>query len=177
MISSGVFRRVLIFLLLTSVLLVSEGCRTWSGQEERAAEAYNRGNILREAGRGDEAISAYRTALDEAPEFHAAAFNLGLTLIENDSPREALEYLEPLHTLDPGNLTILRAMGWAAWVAGDLELSLGYYDEVVRIFPADIPSRQSKADVLDSFGKYIEAVEVRRQLLTRTQQTRQQKNH
>ena len=114
-------------LLLMLCLSALAGCRTWSAREERAAQAYNRGNSLREAGRYEEAAAAYRDALAEAPEFRAASFNLALVLAESGGAGDAgesLQILEDLRSRDPRNLMILNALAWAAWNSGNPELWL-----------------------------------------------------
>lgn len=154
-------RRAVSLFLLAVIVLSFPGCRTWSGREEKAASAYNRGNLLRDEGRTDEAVAAYRESLAEAPGFRAARFNLALALVETGMADEGLGELESLRMQDPQNLMILRAMGWAAWNAGDVQVSLGFYDEALEIFYADIESLHGKADVLDAAGRPLEAAVVR----------------
>jgi tetratricopeptide (TPR) repeat protein len=158
-------RKLQSLLLLIVPLLLPLSCRTWSSREELAAQAYNNGNALRDAGLLEEALIAYSEALEHEPDMSAAVYNMALTLVELDRTAEALEILQALNNQDPRNLTVLRAMGWAAWVGGIPESALNYYQAVLVIYPADKDALRSIAEVYEAIGRPGDAVEMRRFLV------------
>ncbi len=150
--------------VLCAALLCS-GCRTWSAREERAAEAFNQANSLREQGQNEEAVELYQKALQAEPHYHAASFNLALLLTELGEGEQALEILEELRGEDPENLTILRAMAWTARQAGRTEQAEEYYREALNIFRADTLALKGLAELYEQLGRLDEAVACRRFLL------------
>ncbi|VDB01294.1 hypothetical protein S1OALGB6SA_2396 [Olavius algarvensis spirochete endosymbiont] len=139
------------FVVLSILMLFA--CQTWSTRKERAIEAYNQGNKLREAGRTLDSISYYKQALEYEPEMAAAAYNLALVLaaasdshadssdrntsLSKKNVEESLELLRSLLRRDPQNLTVLRALGWVSWKSNQLDVALEYYQAVLAVFPAD----------------------------------------
>jgi tetratricopeptide (TPR) repeat protein len=164
-------RQLQILLLLIVPLLLPLSCRTWSSREELAAQAYNNGNALRDAGLQEEALIAYSEALEHEPDMSAAVYNKALTLVELDRTVEALELLQILNNQDPRNLTVLRAMGWAAWVGGMPDSALNYYRAVLVIFPADKGALRSTAEVYEAIGRHNDAVEMRQFLVVLEENT------
>ena len=160
-------RRLCLAAALLAAAVLAGGCRSWSSRESLAAEAFGRGNSLREAGDADGAGAAYREALALEPDFHAAAFNLAL--LERDAGRfeSALGILGRLRDADPGNLTVLDALGRTAWDAGDPEASLGYYREALSVFEADPGALEGAAVVLENLGRPEESLRYRRILADR----------
>ena len=158
-------RLLLLFIAGSLPFLVFGGCRTWSSREERAAQAYNNGNLYREAGMYEDALSAYALALEHEPDMAAAIYNSALTLVTLDRSGEALETLQSLNQQDPGNLKVLRAMGWAAWKDGRVQASLDYYLSVLIVSPGDKVSLKAASEVYESSDRAGEAVEMRKLLL------------
>lgn len=169
MIRSGF--RLTILALLCVFLLIPTSCRTWSSREERAAQAYNDGNSLREAGLLNEALESYSLALGQEPDMAAAAYNSALTLVELGRSDEALDVLQNLNNRDPRNLTVLRAMGWAAWEGGNPDLSLNFYQAALVIFPADKKALRSVSEVYEATGRPERAVEHRQFLVSLDEST------
>lgn len=153
--------RYLPFLVFSLFLLFPGSCRTWSSREERAAQAYNEGNSMREAGRLENAEAAYRTALGHEPDMAAAVYNLALTLVDLGRADEALDLLQDLNQQDPNNLKVLRAMGWAAWKDGRPNAALDYYLSVLIIFPGDQEALRGASDVYEAIGRPADSVEYR----------------
>ncbi len=158
-------RLFLLFIAGSLPFLIFGGCRTWSSREERAAQAYNNGNLYREAGMYEDALSAYSLALEHEPDMAAAVYNSALTLVTLDRSGEALELLQSLNQQDPGNLKILRAMAWAAWKDGRVQASLDYYLSVLIVSPGDKVSLKAASEVYESSDRAGEAVEMRKLLL------------
>ena len=154
-------RLLLPVLVVSLVILITGGCRTWSSSEERAAQAYNEGNTFREAGMQEEAVRAYLLALEHEPEMSAATYNMALTLVDLDRSDEALVQLQILNQRDPMNLKVLRAMGWAAWEGGRPDASLDYYQAVLIIFPADEEALRGASEVYEALNRPADAVKMR----------------
>jgi protein O-GlcNAc transferase len=152
-------------LIIAAFLAVISSCRTWSAREEQAAASFNLGNQMRESGRLDEAVEAYKTALSYQENLASASYNLALTLSELGRLDEAKAYLGPLLESDPTNLKVLRAMAWVAWISGDADSSLRYYRRALDIFPGHIPSLNGISEVLESTGRPSQALEYRELLV------------
>ncbi len=155
----------LLFLPLLCAVLICGGCRTWSAREERAVMEFNRGNELRESGKSGPAAAAYRRALEEVPEYHAASFNLALVLVEQGEAAEGLAVLEKLRKKAPSNLIILRAMGWAAWKNSEAERAVEYYREALALSPGDVEALEGLSEVYEHSGRAEQAAVHRRFLL------------
>lgn len=160
-----VYLRKIFLLCAVSLAVLWGGCRTWSAQEEQAARFYNEGNLYREAGRLDEAVEAYRSALEAKPDLTAATYNLALTLTFLDCEDDALSLLQGLRQRDPKNLTVLRALAWVAMEKGEINDALGYYAAVLDLFPADAEALKGAADIHDAEGRAAQAVVLRRTLV------------
>jgi len=157
-------RAGLFLLLLSGFIILLNSCRTWSSREEKAAQAYNEGNLYRVGGEYEKALSAYSEALEYEPGMSAATYNSALVLVEIDRSGEALESLQFLNQRDPRNLTVLRAMAWAAWKDGRIQASLDYYLSALLISPGDRDSLLGACEVYETSGRAAEAVEMRKLL-------------
>ena len=147
------------------LLLVPSGCRTWTRAEQKAAEAYNRANTLREEGSLKEAEEAYRLALKFNPNMAAPAFNLALVLAELERFPDALDILKRLRRRDSDNLEIIRAAAWMHLRAGDAQEALALYREALEVFEADQESLRGIAGIFEDSGRVSEALEYRRALV------------
>jgi len=164
---------LLVFLLL--------GCRTLN--RERAITAYNQGNALREVGRTEDSILYYRQALEYEPEMAAAAYNLALVLVADadnhadskptdgsasppsENAEEAIELLEALLRRDPGNLTVLRALGWVSWKGAKLDAALNHYQAVLAVFPVDEAALGAVCEIYEAMGQPERTLENRKYLV------------
>ena len=163
-----IFGRAGFFPVLFIVILLPlsfSGCRTWSSREEKAAQAFNDGNRYRESGQLEEALEAYGIALEQNPGMASAVYNSALVLVELGRSGEALELLHSLNQQDPENLTILRAMAWAAWKDGRVQASLDYSLSVLIRSPGDVDALRFASDVYDASDRAAEAVSLRKRLL------------
>ena len=161
-------RRMLICFPAVAVLLllpVPSGCRTWTRAEQKASEAYNRANTLREEGSLEEAEEAYRLALKFNPNMAAPAFNLALTLAELERFPDALDILKRLRKRDSENLEIIRAAAWMHLRAGDAQEALSFYREALAVFEADQESLRGIAGIFEDSGRLSEGLEYRRALV------------
>jgi tetratricopeptide (TPR) repeat protein len=73
---------------------------------------------LRAAGHYDQAVGAFREALDKAPELSRAHFQLGITYVYKGELSEALDQLEAAVRLAPGNPRFRAYLGYAYAASG-----------------------------------------------------------
>ncbi len=85
------------------------------------------GNLLRMAGRLDEAESAYRAAIDLAPDKVAPRYNLGILLQQQGETAEALEQYRKVANLDP-------SFAWAHYQIGALLEARGNDSQALKAY-------------------------------------------
>lgn len=78
-------------------------------------------NVLRKLGRDDEALAAYRTALEALPQDHALRLGYARMLVDLERLPEAREQFHLLGRQLPDNADVAYAEGLLAMQAGDLE--------------------------------------------------------
>jgi tetratricopeptide (TPR) repeat protein len=81
-------------------------------------------------GKYDQAIRNFQTALNEKPYLLTPNFFLGVDLLKQRHPRQALPYLEKAIQLDPRNLQARLNLGKAYFDLGDLDAANQNYDFV-----------------------------------------------
>lgn len=85
------------------------------------------GNLLLLTGEREEAESAYRRALEIAPEMPSVRYNLGLLLYQAERPKEALAEFEVVAEVDPDN-------AWAVYQIGAVHDLLGAELKAVKFY-------------------------------------------
>ncbi len=95
-------------------------------QPRSAAMRHNLGNVYRDLGRYVDARGAYLEAIGLEPALAKAHAQLGVTLIRENEPREALPWLRKAAELDPTDESILESLG-------ELLLELDEYAESARV--------------------------------------------
>ena len=129
-----------------------------------------KGDALNASGRKDEALEAYRSALEiieldiqENPENSRALERKGRALYKMGEYEEALEAFDRSIEVSPGPYAISSASD-AAWAGkGDVLLKLGRNEEAleafrqaIEIFPLNGDAWQGKGEALQALGKRIE---------------------
>lgn len=106
--------------------------------ELRPGEAvfhYNLANVLRDAGRPDEAIDEYRAALAQQPGDPDTLLNLGATLHSCDRLPEAAAVIRDLLKQDPQHLGALLNLGQILRSLGDVAGAAQAYTQVLTLDP------------------------------------------
>lgn len=93
------------------------------------------GNLLLLAGHREEAESAYRRALEIAPEMTSARYNLGLLLYQTERPKKALAEFKVVADADPDNAWVLYQIGAAHDLLGSERKAVEFYARAFRLDP------------------------------------------
>ncbi len=86
------------------------------------------GNLLREAGKPDEAAHYYRAVLAGLPLDFKTYGNLGLVLLNQNRPHDAIAVYEKALALEPDQADIRMSLGIAQLAAGDFDRGWGNYE-------------------------------------------------
>lgn len=126
--------------ITVSAILIVAGLVYWqrARRAERGAIAYQEAVRLLSAGRADEAVMAYRTAVANERTNRKYREGLGLALVQTGHWQEARTILDPMAKSDPGSGLTLWGLAQAAALSGDRQqaarlsaraLSLDWPDE------------------------------------------------
>jgi len=149
------------------VLLVSFGGRTllrnavWSSPVGLWVEAANSapdhwvprlllGEALQEAGRRDEAVEQYRTAIALRPREQFAYSKLGTCLVELGRLQEAADTFNRLQGLDPQSTVAPTGLGTIAMLQGDPRRAHDYFRTALERDRSNVPARQLLASLVES---------------------------
>jgi Mlc titration factor MtfA (ptsG expression regulator)/Tfp pilus assembly protein PilF len=123
------------------------------GGQERAEALYERGGVLREAGRLDEALADLTQAIRLCPELGVAHADRGAIHAERGERAQALADLDEAIRLDPRDdgAWLERALVHAD--AGDLERALKDLDRAVQLSPHDADILRQRAEVYEDMGR------------------------
>ena len=117
----------------------------WSEAVDKAPTSWHAqllfGEALHDAGRHEEAIGAFTTALRTQPEEPAIYPKLGLCLIEVGRLKPAAAAFEKLRQLDPRSPDGTNGLGALALVAGQPEQARSLYEETLLYDPWNVPAR------------------------------------
>jgi len=114
--------------------------------------------IEKAQGRRENAIAAYRAALDTNPAFAEAWCNLGLVLLETEKVEEARVSLQRAIDLRPNMVEALHNYGLLLLEDGAGKEALDYFDRAMALRP-DAPEIQScRAHALRELGRFDDAL-------------------
>lgn len=118
----------------------------------------NYGNLLAQAGRLEEALTHYESAMQLAPAQAEGFFNAGKALVALGRVEEgAARYAEAVR-LRPGDGEARRALALAQARAGQVESALAQLEEARRLAPQRVELESDFGDVLRMAGRPAEAV-------------------
>jgi protein O-GlcNAc transferase len=126
---------------------------------------FNHGNTLREAGRSDEAIAAYRNALAGEPDFAGAHFRLAELLHAGGATAEALPHWGATLARHSGHAGARRRLVAAADTAGDNAEATRLLEEALQQAPADTALLAELAERQRLAGDLPAAVALQRRLV------------
>jgi tetratricopeptide (TPR) repeat protein len=133
---------------------------TQGGGEAKHAPLFNNlGNVLRDVGRGDEAVATYRRgiALDpRMPELHA---NLGNELHAQKDFAGAAACFEQAVALDPASRNFALSLANAYAAAGQHDAAIAQLQALLQAAPNNADALAALGRVLTSAGRLDEAIE------------------
>ncbi len=115
---------------------------------------YNRGLILHELGRLDEAV----TAFDRLPDHAQARAGRGTALYALGRLDEALAAYDAALELDPDQALALSNRGIVLYLLGHAEEALASYDSALRLVPDHADALSNRGPALCDLGRYADAL-------------------
>lgn len=110
---------------------------------DAAISANNRGLGAMESFRYDEAVAAFQSACEKAPDWTAPRINLAIGLLNHEQPKhhdEVARILEEVLAKEPDNPNANYVLGYLWKFRANLDKARPYFDAVVRIDPNDAHS-------------------------------------
>jgi tetratricopeptide (TPR) repeat protein len=143
-----------------STLVLRFDADEWSRAERRAAAmpAYNRGVDLLERGRLEEAESQFKTALDAAPDFPTARYNLALVWMKRGNYDRAESALADLLRQRPEDPDFLFAHGSVLFFQGRFPDAAAEFRRLLAVSPGHREGTFSLARSLQAAGRKREAI-------------------
>lgn len=129
-----------------------------SGTAERAQSLVNLGASLYADGDTAAAARQFRAALEASPDHPEAARNLGIILLGQDRPAEALPLLETAARARAAPATGCYHLGRAYEALGRLDDALAAFRRCVELDPAEPKYRFAEGTVLQRQERYAEAL-------------------
>jgi chloride channel protein, CIC family len=150
---------------VAAVLIVS-GLVFWqrSRRSQLGMEAYRNGEKLLAQGQVEEAVSAFRNALAQAPLDVKSRAALGLTLVQTGDLADASSYLSGVVKVDPQNGPVWMGLAEIALAGGDKKQALQLFPQALsREWPAQEESQRRSAQLkyaalLNEAGRRGEAI-------------------
>jgi tetratricopeptide (TPR) repeat protein len=118
---------------------------------------FNLGNLLRNAGRVELALVAYRKLLRMAPGHAHAWFNLGNLLADQQKDAKAVDAYRRALMADPSYLKAMVNLAGALSRTSDFEGALKVYRQILAGDPKHIGARNNMANLLRDLGRPQEA--------------------
>jgi protein O-GlcNAc transferase len=123
------------------------------------AESWNDlGVQLKQQGRLDQAIAAYRQAIAERAEFDDAHYNLGNAYRALGRMEEAQACFQRAVEADPAHLNALAALGQTLEAGKQWEAALGYFERALALAPGDAGLWCHAGDALERLRRFPEAI-------------------
>lgn len=130
-----------------------------------AADRLELGAYLARSGRLDEAIAAFREAVELEPNYPAALFNLGVSLLEKGQAPEAVDVLRRATSISPDDGMAQRSLGIALRESGKLAEALAALQRALELTPNDELALRHLAWVLRESGDVDGAIEATRKTI------------
>jgi tetratricopeptide (TPR) repeat protein len=131
-----------------------------------ARGSYNAGVEAMQREGGDQAAAAaFERAVDRAPHFVDARYNLGLVQMRLGDPSTARKNLEVVVEARPGDAEAWYALAAASFHAGDYGAALGPLERSLELDPVLLRARWTHALCLQRMGRGAEAITAWRRYL------------
>jgi tetratricopeptide (TPR) repeat protein len=123
------------------------------------AEAHhNRGVVLDRLGRGDEAVAAWKRAVELRPGYDDALNLLGQKLLAGNEPREALGPLGAAVVANPRNASAHNNLGIALRKTGNIAKAATHFRRATVLRPGHAEAHSNLGTALNELGQPTEAV-------------------
>ncbi|MBV8335651.1 MAG: tetratricopeptide repeat protein, partial [Alphaproteobacteria bacterium] len=119
---------------------------------------HNLGNILRETGRPNEAVSCYQQALTLVPNLLETRINLANALQDLGRFDEAISHYQKALALDSDNAEIHNNLGTALQDQGRLEMAAASYRRALALDPGCVDALANLGNAYRDLGQFDEAV-------------------
>lgn len=144
-----------------------------AGSHERAADLCRRllarhpghlaamhllGVILDDMGRAEESVRVLGTAAAAAPNDARVLYGLARAHANAGHFQNALDVIEKVRTLDPGNPAVPTLAGTCLLRAGRPEEAAGQYEEALRLDPGNASLHGTYGECLSSLSRFDEAI-------------------
>jgi tetratricopeptide (TPR) repeat protein len=116
------------------------------------------GIALSVAGKLDDAIAAYRTALQLRPDYALAHTNLGYALMLQGKIDEAIDQYRAALQANPHSAPAHTNLGSGLLQRGDTSEALSHFEEALRIDPASAEAHYNIGRVSQARGDFAEAI-------------------
>ncbi|MEO8126926.1 MAG: chloride channel protein [Bryobacteraceae bacterium] len=151
--------------ITVAAVLIVTGLVFWqrSRRSDLGLEAYRTGEKLVALGQAEDAVSAFRVALAQAPKDIKSRAALGLALVQSGHFNEAASYLAEVVKVDPENGPAWLGLGQISVNRGDKKQALQFYGRAIsKEWPEnDFGRRNAQLDyaaILADAGRKNEAV-------------------
>lgn len=122
-------------------------------QQIAAITYYNLGVTLYAQGKLDEAIAAFRKAIQIDPNYLNAHLNLGVTLYTQGKLDEAIAAYRKAIQIDPNFVDAHFNLGFTLYVQGKLDEAIAAYRKVIQIDPNYVNAHNNLEVALKAQGK------------------------
>ncbi len=123
-----------------------------------ARGSYNEGvESMAQQGGDDRARKAFERALDRAPHFVDARYNLALVLLRQGEPQLALQHLRQVEQQRPQDPDTAYAIGAAYFHAGDFDNAIPALERALELGPGLLRARYTYALALERAGRRLDA--------------------
>ena len=123
------------------------------------------GNALWALDKDEEAVAAYKRALELNPNFADACRNLGNVLIELQELDDAIKYFEQALRINPADKKACQGLGRAQNEQGDLGQAVAAYQKAIAIDPLNAEYYRELGVLFSDHGEIEEAISAHRKAL------------
>lgn len=137
------------------------------GLDPRNVDAwYCRAGALKAAGRGSDAIEAYRKTLELAPDFFQAADNLGNLLLDSRQAAAAQGLFERSIAINPANPRAFNGFGLACRAMGRTEVAINALRRAIELHPGYVEAWSNLGNALRDAGEIEESLSAHRRAIS-----------
>lgn len=139
------------------LILLSLLCSPAFGQTS-AIDWYNKGNVLYNQSKYDEAIRAYDKAIEINPQYAQAIEDKGFALYKEGNYKDAIKAYDRVIEINPQYVLAWNNKGTALFDEGRYEDAIKAYDKAINLTPADPDIWANKGNSLYELHNYTEAI-------------------